>query len=148
MSTLVLAMASHVVIVGSAVAGVLVIAVLFRKLRSRKKAKKTVPNGTVLLHQFPPMRGSVVNGSPPCLKLETYLRMAEIPYEIDDSGGQTSKKGKMPWIEYNGESIADSNFCIQFLKKEFRVDVDDHLSETERAIAHTILTTLEENTYW
>ena len=74
--------------------------------------------------------------------------MAEIPYEIDDSGWQTSKKGKMPWIEYNGESIADSNFCIQFLNKEFRVDVDDHLSETERAIAHTILTTLEENTYW
>ena len=98
-------MVSQVVIVGSAAAGVLVIAVLFRKLRSRKKAKKTVPNGTVLLHQFPPMRGSVVNASPPCLKLETYLRMAKIPYEIDDSGRQLSKKGKMPWIAYSGESI-------------------------------------------
>lgn len=54
----------------------------------------------------------------------------------------------MPWIEFNGQEIADSNFCVQFLSKEFQVDVDSHLSATERGIAHSILTMLEENTYW
>ena len=59
-----------------------------------------------------------------------------------------SEKGKMPWIEFNGQVIADSNFCIWFLEKEFQVDVDLHLSDRERAIGHSIRTMLEENTYW
>ena len=141
-------MVSNVVVACSALAGFAVIVFIFKNARSRKRTKKTVPEGTVLLHQFGPMSGVTVNGSLPCLKLETYLRMAKIPYEVDDSGWQMSKKGKMPWIEYNGQSIADSNFCIRFLSKEFNVDVDSHLSKTERALAHCIITSLEENTYW
>ena len=73
--------------------------------------------------------------------------MTQIPYENDYSI-KFFKKGKMPWIEFNGQEIADSNFCIRFLEKEFEVDGDSHLSATERAIAHSILTMLEENTYW
>lgn len=73
--------------------------------------------------------------------------MAKIPYENDYSFAMSSK-GKMPWIEFNGQSVADSNFCIRFLTKEFGVDVDEHLNDTERATAHCILTTIEENTYW
>ncbi|KAL9961651.1 hypothetical protein ACROYT_G030639 [Oculina patagonica] len=73
--------------------------------------------------------------------------MAKIPYE-NDYRLKFSKKGKMPWIEFNGQEIADSNFCIQFLKKEFQVDIDCHLSATKKAIAHSIRTMLEENTYW
>ena len=54
----------------------------------------------------------------------------------------------MPWIEFNEQEIADSNFCIHFLKREFKVDIDSHLNETEKAIAHSVRTMLEENTYW
>ncbi|KAL9961664.1 hypothetical protein ACROYT_G030656 [Oculina patagonica] len=111
-----------------------------------KKSKKPAKRGTVILHQFAPTDLSK-NGSPPCLKLETFLRMAKIPYE-NDYRLKFSKKGKMPWIEFNGQEIADSNFCIQFLRKEFQVDIDSHLSATEKAIAHSIRTMLEENTYW
>ena len=73
--------------------------------------------------------------------------MVKIPYE-NDFRMIYSKRGKMPWIEFNGQEIADSNFCVQFLSKEFQVDVDSDLSATERGIAHSILTMLEENTYW
>ena len=34
----------------------------------------------IQLHQFAPAWG--MSASPFCLKLETYLRMAEIPYEV------------------------------------------------------------------
>ncbi|KAL9961677.1 hypothetical protein ACROYT_G030670 [Oculina patagonica] len=78
-----------------------------------KKSKKPAKRGTVILHQFAPTDLSV-NGSPPCLKLETFLRMAKIPYE-NDYRLKFSKKGKMPWIEFNEQEIADSNFCIQAL---------------------------------
>jgi len=73
--------------------------------------------------------------------------MAKIPY-VNDYGFNFSKKGKVPWIELNGQEISDSNFCIQFLTKEFQVDIDSHLSAAEKAIAHSVRTMLEENTYW
>ncbi|KAK3730142.1 hypothetical protein QZH41_015852, partial [Actinostola sp. cb2023] len=76
----------------------------------------------------------------------TRLRMAKIPYECDYSFNMSSK-GKMPWTEYNGQQIADSNFCIGFLNKEFGVDVDSHLTVEQNGIATAILVMLEENTY-
>lgn len=120
-----------------------------KKLRT-KASKSPVKPGKVVVHQFPRSHvfwPGVLSGSPPCLKLETFLRIFKIPYE-NDFRMIYSKQSKMPWIEFNGQEIADSNFCIQFLSKEFQVDVDSHLSATERAIAHSILTMLEENTYW
>ena len=120
-----------------------------KKLRGNP-SKSPVKPDKVVLHQFPRSHvfwPGVLSGSPPCLKLETFLRMVKIPYE-NDLRIIYSKKGKMPWIEFNGQEIADSNFCVQFLSKEFQVDVDSHLNATERGVAHSILTMLEENTYW
>ncbi|KAL9961719.1 hypothetical protein ACROYT_G030719 [Oculina patagonica] len=124
----------------------LVIYLLVKRFTKGKKNKRPAKPGTVVLHQFPPF-DPVVSASPPCLKLETFLRMTKIPYE-NEHGFEFSKKGKLPWIEFNGQEIADSNFCIEFLKKKFQVDIDSHLSTIEKAIAHSIRTMLEENTYW
>jgi hypothetical protein len=45
------------------------------------KNNKTHPKGVVVLHQFP--RGyKVPSISPFALKLETYLRMADITYQV------------------------------------------------------------------
>ena len=74
--------------------------------------------------------------------------MTKIRYQNIYSVNTASKKGKYPWIEFNQKEIADSNFCIRFLQKEFQVDVDSHLRPTEKAIGHSIRTMLEENTYW
>ena len=120
----------------------LIIYFLAKRFQGKDKKRSTRP-GTVVLHQFPPSELS----SPPCLKLETFLRMTKIPYENEYSF-KFSKKGKIPWIEFNGQEIADSNFCIQFLKGEFKVDIDSHLNDTEKGIAHSVRTMLEENTYW
>lgn len=130
---------------GIASTAFVVIYLLVKMFKKEQKTKKPRP-GTVILHQFPPTN-LVASPSPPCLKLETFLRMTRIPYE-NEYGLKFSKKGKIPWIEFNGQEIADSNFCIQFLKREFKVDIDSHLTNTEKAIAHSIRTMLEENTYW
>ena len=129
------------------IAAVVLVVIYFavKKLQGKAEKRFTKP-GTVLLHHFPPS-DLAVSGSPPCLKLETFLRKTKIPYE-NEYGMKFSKKGKMPWIEFNGQEVADSNFCIRFLMKEFRVDVDSHLDLTERAISHSVRTMLEENTYW
>ena len=132
--------------VGIAAITFAVVYLIAKKLQGKKSTRPVKP-GTIVLHQFRPSSSGVVSVSPPCLKLETFLRMVKLPYENDYSMA-FSKKGKMPWIEFNGRAIADSNFCIRFLEKEFQVDVDSHLSVTERAIGHCIRTMLEENTYW
>ena len=132
--------------IGIAAVAFAVIYLLVKIFLKGKKNKRAAKPGIVLLHQFAPVE-MVVSTSPPCLKLETFLRMTKIPYE-NEYGMKFSKKGKMPWIEFNGQEIADSNFCIRFLEREFQVDIDCHLSATEKAIAHSVRTMLEENTYW
>ena len=106
----------------------------------------TAPNGVVLLHQLPISDG-VPMISNFALKLETYLRMAAIPYK-NSFVPKMSSKGKIPWIEYNGKKIPDSNFCIAFLNEEFKVDLDEKLNKTEKAVSHAIKTMVEENSYW
>ena len=48
----------------------------------RKNLKrKAYPKDIVILHQFPPGK-KIPNVSPFCLKLETWLRMSDIRYEV------------------------------------------------------------------
>lgn len=124
----------------------LVVQAIFVFLKLKRKSTWDARNGVVLLHQMPP-NNRVLNVSPACLKLEAYLRMCKIPYESDYSF-KMSSKGKVPWIEYNGSPVADSNFIVPFLNEEFSIDPDAHLSAVEKAISRTMLVTLEENTYW
>lgn len=108
--------------------------------------KIVVPNGVVLLHQTP-ISERVPMISNFALKLETYLRMTDIPYK-NSFVPKLSSKGKIPWIEYNGKKVADSNFCISFLNEEFKVTLDDKLSKSAKAVSHALKTMVEENTYW
>jgi glutathione S-transferase len=89
----------------------------------------------ITLIQFPkaPDRPSF---SPFCLKLETYLKCAKVPYEnkLTVSMGQ-SKKKKMPMILDGGELVEDSTFIIEHLRKRHGVDLDRHLTEEQKAIA-------------
>ncbi|XP_021340729.1 failed axon connections homolog [Mizuhopecten yessoensis] len=85
--------------------------------------------------------------TPFAIKLETYLRVANIPYKNDHSG-KSSSKGKFPWISYNGKKIADSEFCIEFLNKERNIDLNNHLSAEQRGAGRALQKMVEENTYW
>ena len=122
--------------------GILVLAV--RILTPRRR--KCVPDDVVLLYSFP-RTTFAPNASPYVIKLETYLRMAKIPYQIDDSV-VFGKKGKIPWITLNNEDVADSYFCIEHINKHFNVDLDHDLSTEQRATCRLLEKTMEENTIW
>lgn len=57
-------------------------------------------------------------------------------------------KHKIPWIEYNGITMGDSTLIIEFLEKEFKMNLDAHLSQEEKALAWAIQKWIEEWTYW
>jgi glutathione S-transferase len=102
----------------------------------------------IKLYQFAPAWG-LPNGSSFCLKLETYLRMANLSYEVVSSSDLSkAPKGKMPYIEDNGQTIADSNFIIDYLTTTYGDRLDHHLNATEKAIALAMRRLIEENLYW
>jgi glutathione S-transferase len=99
----------------------------------------------VKLFQFPRMFG-IPNLSPFCCKLETWLRIARIPYEVVDTPDpRKGPKGKLPFIEDGGVRIADSSRIIDHLVRTRGVDPDAHLDDRQRSIALLVQRTLEEH---
>ena len=99
----------------------------------------------IKLFQFPRMFG-IPNVSPFCCKLETWLRIAKVPYEVVDTPDpHKGPKGKLPFIEDAGVRIADSSLIVDHLVKTRGVDPDARLSASQRAIALLVQRTLEEH---
>ncbi|ESO93973.1 hypothetical protein LOTGIDRAFT_153451 [Lottia gigantea] len=59
-----------------------------------------------------------------------------------------SSKGKIPWVEYNGEVIEDSTFIIEFFKKKLSIDMNKDLSLKEKGLSRAIQKMIEENFFW
>jgi len=108
--------------------------------------RRSCPPDIVVLHQFP--RGyRIPSISPFVLKLETWLRMAEIKYQ--NSHGYTfGPKGKLPYITYNGKDIADSQLIIEYLGTEMGKDLSVGHSEMGLALARAYFKMAEESLFW
>lgn len=80
------------------------------------------------------------------LKLATWLRMAEIPFDFvvanDPSKGP---KGKSPWIECGTLRMGDSTLIIQYMEERFGIDLDAHLDGRQRALALSVQRMFEEH---
>lgn len=101
----------------------------------------------IRLVQFPPVRGR--NASPFALKLETWLRLAGIPFDTTHSVKlHKAPKGKLPYIVDNGEKIGDSSLIIEHLKRTRGVDPDAALEPHERASALALQRLLEDHLYF
>ncbi len=90
------------------------------------------------------------DASPFVIKVDTYLRMAGLEYEYE-GGMQNLKKapkGKLPLLEDGDNIIADSEVIVDYLKTEKGADLDSWLSDEQRAIAHLVTKSLDENLYW
>jgi glutathione S-transferase len=104
----------------------------------------------IKLFQFEPALG-LANASPFCMKLETYLRMAALPFEspcANLSHLQKAPKGKMPYIEDEGRALADTSFIIDYLKQRYGDPLDGWMNAAQRAVALAFQRLLEENLYW
>lgn len=99
----------------------------------------------IKLFQFPRMFGTP-NVSPFCCKLETWLRIARIPYDVVDSPDpRKGPKGKVPFIEDGDLRIGDSTLIVDHLVKTRGFDPDARLDASRRATALLVQRTLEEH---
>jgi glutathione S-transferase len=86
--------------------------------------------------------------SPFCLKLETYLRLANHPFQKKRGDLRKSPKRQLPIIEDDGKIVADSRFIIEYLKGKYGDPLDGHLSTAEKANLHAWQRMVEESLYW
>ncbi|XP_070539809.1 failed axon connections homolog isoform X2 [Ptychodera flava] len=134
------------VVACSVIIAATVYVVLFQR-SSRPGASVAYPKDTVILCGVRRWRDMPCLFSPFPLKLETYLKFAKIPYKVALGKGK-GPKGKIPWIEYNGLKICDSNLIIEFLNEEFKIDLNKNLNPEERAVGRAFQKMAEENMFW
>jgi len=101
----------------------------------------------ITLHQPPPAWG-ISSLSPFCTKVETYLRMVGLPFRTAGADPRKSPKGKVPWIEEDGRTVADSSDIIDYLKLRHGDPLDTGLDAGQRALALVARRLVEEHLYW
>lgn len=101
----------------------------------------------ITLYQFR-TTGGLPNPSPFCMKLETYLRMADLGYTAVNVLRPGSATGKCPYIELDGETIADSAHIIATLESRFGHRVDGKLTLAQRGESLAFQRMFDEHLYW
>lgn len=100
------------------------------------------------LHKFGGCWG-VSDVSPFCAKVETYARMAGIPYEGVVSNSQKAPRGKLPvWVDEGGRTIADSELIVRHLEATQQAPLDAGIAPRERAVGEAFRAMLEEHHYF
>ncbi len=66
----------------------------------------------------------------------------------NEYGFERGSKGKLPYITYNDEDVADSDFIIQFLSKKLNIDLNFSFSAQEQGIARAFSKLVEESLMW
>ena len=73
--------------------------------------------------------------SPFVTKTEVQLRMAGLAYRKERAMPPASPKGQLPYIEDEGERVADSTFIRAHIERKYGFDFDDGLDREIRAQA-------------
>ena len=77
----------------------------------------------IVLHQFPRAWG-IPNPSQFCVKIETYLRLAKLPYRTEAAIPFQAPLGKLPFIVDAGKKICDSRLIVEYLKTTYGDPLD------------------------
>jgi glutathione S-transferase len=101
----------------------------------------------IVLHTFGPMFG-LPDPSPFVTKADVLLKMSGVAFRTQAGGLRGAPKGKLPYIEDDSVTIADSTFIRLHLEQKYHIDFDEHLTSLERGIACSVEKMLEDHLYW
>lgn len=86
--------------------------------------------------------------SPFCIKLETYLRFTQTAYTTASANMMKAPKGKVPYVQIDGNFMADSQLIIEHIESTRETPLNQGLSEAQQAIGHMVQRTLDEAFYF
>jgi glutathione S-transferase len=101
----------------------------------------------IKLYQFARTWG-IPNLSSFCVKVETYLRINKLPYEIVETLPLKAPRGKLPFIDDDGRKVSDSRLIVNYLKSAYGDNDAALLSLEQQGIAKAYERLLEEHLYW
>jgi glutathione S-transferase len=101
----------------------------------------------ITLFTFGPAFG-LIDASPYVTKTETLLRLAGLPHRTELGNLRKAPKGKIPYIEDDGDLIGDSTLIRWHLEKKYEIDFDRGLSPAERATGWALERMAEDHLYW
>jgi glutathione S-transferase len=86
--------------------------------------------------------------SPFVTKTEVQLKMAGLEYRKQRAMPPESPKGQLPFIDDDGERIADSAFIRAHIEQKYGFDFDDGLDPLQRAQMWACERMIESHIYW
>ncbi len=98
------------------------------------------------LYVFPDVWG--INPSPFCLKVETYCRLAGVPFRAIPTLPFRAPRGKLPFIDDGKDRVPDSGLIIDHLKRRYGDVLDRDLDAAQRAQGHLVRRSCEESFYF
>ena len=101
----------------------------------------------ITLYSFGPGFG-LPDPSPFVTKVEVLLKMSKLPYRTDTTGFTKAPKGKLPYIEDDGVMVSDSTFIRWHIEQKYRIDFDQGLDASQKAIAWAFEKMVEDQLYW
>jgi glutathione S-transferase len=87
-----------------------------------------------------------INASPFCAKLELFLHYYQIPFNIEAALPMHGPYKKIPFVEYQGETIGDSELILQRLIKDYHIELG--LTQPQLAQGRVWQLLLEQHLYW
>ncbi len=93
---------------------------------------------------------NVMDASPFVVKVELFMRMANIPCQVKYGAKYLKKspKGKLPFINDNGTVVADSEAIMSYLTDKYQIALDTELTAEQKAQAYLMTKSLDEGLYW
>ncbi len=101
----------------------------------------------ITLYTFGPYFG-LPDGSPFVTKAMLLLKIAGMDYVENRNGYRAAPKGKLPFIDDEGEKIADTTFIRRHIEQKYRLDFDAGLSPEQKAVAWALEKMCEDHLYW
>jgi len=87
--------------------------------------------------------------SPFVVKLEARLRFAGVPYTTEAGSRNTAPKGKIPYVECDGESFGDSTLiAARLVDSGVLPDINARLLPDAKAHDHALRALLEDKLYF
>jgi glutathione S-transferase len=88
------------------------------------------------------------DGSPFVMKAMALLQIAGLEYRTKRDAPFKAPKGKLPFIDDDGETIADSTFIRFHIEKKYGFDYDLGLTPEQKAKAWALEKLCEDHLYW
>lgn len=87
--------------------------------------------------------------SPYVVKVETWLRLAKIPYRSERGDLRKAPKGKLPYVADGNRVVADSSQIIEYLEKKYQDPLNDKRFDAwDRALAQVLKSLFEADLYF